>query len=255
MPIRSDYVEDVPATPEDVLAVIRDNHRHQCEYDGEADCDIVLSFDSTIRDWRLACDLVPSRELGRAMNKVWEIDRRDDEWQAVLEPAKERRLEDVCRLIAETARIPRVKPARIAGAECAPAAAFLAVRDLLAATGADIDEIAPSTPLAEYTRRFLGTFLRAGGLAPGALPTVTYRPPVVEDIACWTALSLMLLLLASMPVLLYTGWPWPLIAILVVVFAVKSLFAFAGLFLPREVRLGGLVTFRDLAVRLAEHAP
>jgi hypothetical protein len=43
---------DEPATPEFVLAVIRDIHRQQCQYDPEAQPDMSLTFDSTVAEWQ-----------------------------------------------------------------------------------------------------------------------------------------------------------------------------------------------------------
>lgn len=258
MPVRSECIEYVPATAEYVLAVFRDQHRHQCEIDREAEPEIDLSFDSTVAEWRLACDLLLWRKLGRALNEDWEIHRRDDEWEAALEPAKERRLRGVCRLIAATAEMPRLKAAHIGGVDCRPAGAFLALRDVLASAGVDAGEIAPSTPVAGYARQAARPFIEVSRLVPGALPTVTYRCSAAEDVACWTSLALMLALIGGViSAFTFTevGWAIAPVAILAVIGAMQLMFSVANLFPPREVRFGDLVTFRDLAVRLAEHAP
>src|SRR5579859_3193668 len=148
-----------PATPDYVLAVLRDQHRQQCHYDCVADPDAILTFETTVADWVLACDLVGWRELGRALNQEWGIDYPDATWHTVLKPAKERRLRDVCTLIAERARRPRIRPTQFLGRPCTAAGVFLTVRSILAEAGATADQIAPSTPLAEYTRRHPLIFL------------------------------------------------------------------------------------------------
>jgi hypothetical protein len=125
-----------PATPEYVLAVIRDMHRQQCQYDPEADPSSVLSFDTTVAEWRDACDLLGWRKLGRAYNQLWGISCSDAEWRAVLEPARQGRLADVCRLIASRAVRPLIRPSRLSGTGCVPAGAFLTIRSLLHEAGA-----------------------------------------------------------------------------------------------------------------------
>jgi len=60
-----------PATPEYVLAVLQDMHRQQCQYDSDAEPDVVLSFETSIAEWRDACDLLEWRGLGRAHNEVF----------------------------------------------------------------------------------------------------------------------------------------------------------------------------------------
>ena len=90
-----------------------------------------LSRASTIPEWREACDLLPWRELATAYNQLFQIECSPPEWKAVLVPAKERTLGDVCELLACHARIPRVREVNIFGAECLHAGAFLTIRALL----------------------------------------------------------------------------------------------------------------------------
>jgi hypothetical protein len=61
----------VAATPAYVLDVIRDQHRQQCGYDPMADSDAELTFETTIAEWRDACDLLDWRRLGRALDREW----------------------------------------------------------------------------------------------------------------------------------------------------------------------------------------
>ncbi len=133
---------DEPATPEYVLTVLRDMHRQQCQHDPEADPGAVPSFDTTVAEWRDACDLLGWRQLGHAYNQVWGIACSDDEWRAVLEPARQRRLADVCQLLAARAARPVIRPSRLLGNTCAPAGAFLTIRSLVHEAGAPAGEIA-----------------------------------------------------------------------------------------------------------------
>src|SRR3954463_16324567 len=86
----------VNATADDILAVLRDMHRQQCTLDPEADPTISLSHDSTIAEWRRACDLLPWAKVARAMSAYWRVETPKREWRKALEPAKERRLSGVC---------------------------------------------------------------------------------------------------------------------------------------------------------------
>lgn len=117
-----------PATPEYVLAVLRDMHRQQSQYDPDADRGAVLSFGTTVSEWRDACDLLWWRELGRGNNQLWGISCSETEWQSVLEPASQKSLADVCQLIARRAMRPVIRPSRLLGSTCAPAGAFLTIR-------------------------------------------------------------------------------------------------------------------------------
>ena len=166
-------IDFVPVTPEYVLAVERDLHRQACRFDYCCDGEIDLTLDSTIEDWRNAMDLLPARQLGRAMNEVWGIHISDRDWRAVLSPPRRKTLLDVAELISQHAVRPQLRPLAIAGTQCLPAAAFLAIKDSLAKAGADVSNVAPSTRLAEFARRYPNVFMcDVARFAPGAMPDV-----------------------------------------------------------------------------------
>jgi hypothetical protein len=236
-----------------VLAVLRDNHRQMCQFDAAADRCAFLSFASTVAEWREACDLLPWRELGQAFNQHWGINVPDVEWQATLEPARERRLEDVCALIARNIQRPEIRPTSMLGCTSVSAGAFEAIRSLLQGAGANAKEIAPSTPLAEYTRQYCQLFLGPiSRLAPGALPLVRIHTPI-QDAAAWGMVCGWL-----------GGWLYVVIgsichmSLLTLTGVISCVAAFvlpwiASQFtLPTSVEFGKLRTFRDLAVAIAD---
>lgn len=237
---------DDPATPDYVLAVLRDEHRQRCQFDPDADPRVVLSLDTTVREWRKACDLLKWwRDLGRALNAMWDVSCTDAEWYDVLEPAEERRLADVCRLIAARATRPTIRPAPLLGTTCASAGTFLTIRSLLHDSGAPAHEIAPSTPLAPYTREhpevFLGPVSR---LAPGALPPLRYRSHPLQVASLWGMFVSFVGLAVGQYFVMYS-------LALAVVALFSSCIALhwyaAKRLLPASVAFGDLRTFGDLA--------
>ncbi|MBI1322718.1 hypothetical protein GC170_05985 [bacterium] len=243
---------DKPATPKYILAVLQDMQRQQCQHDPEANPGAKLSFETTVAEWRDACDLLGWRELGRAYNQLWAIACSDEDWRTVLEPASQRRLAEVCHLIAARVARPTVRPSRMLGSTCAPAGAFLTIRSLLHDAGAPACEIAPSTLLAPYTRRFTEVFLGPiSRLAPGALPPVRILTPVY-DAAIWGILVAVVCLLvgacSGAHLLTVSG---------VVLFASAYALTWyaARCLLPASVEFGELRTFRDLAVVVAGGSP
>ncbi len=172
-------------TATDILAVLRDDHRHQCECDPEADPDIDLSFDSTIQDWRYACDLVEWKPLAIALNEHWKIDVPLSTWKPLLNPPKKQRLEGVCKLIAEHAAIETVVVPSIFGRRCVPAGVFFAVREILEREDADVRGFRPSSQLSSYStdhfRAFAGPISH---LAPGLLPAIKIDHPAYDRASC-----------------------------------------------------------------------
>jgi hypothetical protein len=239
----------LPATPEYILAVIRDSHRQQCQFDSEANPDVELTFETTIAEWRETCDLIEWSGLGRALDDIWNLGRADEAWRAVLEPDEERTLRDLCEFIAPGAVRPTIEALKILGATCLPAGAFLAIRSLLHDAGVDTDPVMPSTPLGEYARRHLGVFLGPiSRLAPNALPAVKVSTP-------WHNLCFACLLLAML-VLAGSFFIGPFATTAGVILGLTS---YAGLWIcallrPSKVIFGNLRTFGDLARVIAAGA-
>jgi hypothetical protein len=239
---------DEPATPEYLLAVLRDMHRQQSQIDPEADPDAVLTPETTVAEWRKARDLLGWRELAIAYNVCWGIACSFDQWREVLEPAARKPLWGVCQLIAQYPSRPRIRPARLLGHTCATAGAFLTIRSLLHKAGASAEEIVPSTPLAPYARRHTMVFLDAiSRLAPGALPAVRIRTPVHTTILGGALAGRVGLGLGG-----YAEWPLLTIAGGALFALCYALGSFAAHDLPPAcVEFGELRTFRDLEVVVA----
>lgn len=236
-----------PASPEFVLEVLRDNHRHQCAFDPEANPDGQLSFDTSVAEWRDACDLVGTQGLGAALNDVWGITIAPEAWKGVLEPPTSRTLRDVCELIASQAQRTLVLEAGYLGASSRSAAAFLAVRSMLLRAGADAATIRPSAPVADVARLFPHVFLGAiSRLVPGRLPTVTIRTPIY-----FVALTMFLVGLVGAAVFARRYPSLGLVAAMVAVLGVAGTWIASRFIGPSEVRFGSIATFRDLAEVIA----
>jgi hypothetical protein len=248
-------IEAVPASSDYVLEVLRDSHRHQCSYDPEADPSVELSFQTSVAEWRNACDLVGTKKLAEALNEVWGVAIAPAEWEAVLEPAKTRTLRDVCGLIASHAQRTTVLSAGHFGASSKSAGAFLAIRSLLVRAGADPSAIRPSLPIAEVVRRFPQVFLGPiSRLAPGRLPTVAIKTAAYKAALMMFAVALIGLIALSLARWLGLAGSYPtLAAALAIVAALGYLGTWiaARLVGPTEVRFGTIVTFRDLAEAIA----
>lgn len=249
------YFNQVPVTPEYCLAVIRDQHRQVSRFDYCCDSEIDLTLDSTIDDWRNAMDLLPTRGLGRAMNEAWGIKLSDRQWREVLTPPRQKTLSGVAQLISQHAVRAELRPVPIFGTRCLPAAAFFGITDCLRAAGADVSRIAPSTELAEFTRRHLVAFLDGvSRFAPGALPDLTVELPdddASNAIGC-IAFALWLL---SLGALLSGADAGPLAATALIVQLLGIVSSWSDSPQPlTSATFGELRTFRDMANCIANRA-
>ncbi len=159
-----------------ILRMLADLHRHQVQFDPEAEPDITLCASSTVADWRNACDLLSWRKLGRAINAKFGISATDTEWRAVLKPARRRALLGVCQFISERAKFPQLVPWGYFGASSLSASAFMSIRTALTEQGIDAVRIRPSTELAHFAALAPTTFAEfAARVAPRRLPTIRYE--------------------------------------------------------------------------------
>ncbi len=234
---------------------IRESMAHQCAVDPEAEPGVELSLDTTVAEWRAACDLLGTKRLAKALNEDWELTIPAAQWSAVLEPPKSRKLRGVCELIASQARRSEVSSVVHFGTSSKAAGAFLAVRSVLVKAGADAATIRPSLPIAGVAKRFPSAFLGPiSKLAPAELPTVAIRTPALDAASAVAGVGLLgLLALLVAGWLGFTRWRAELTTLFAVASGTGLLGAWvAGRFVePAEVRFGEIVTFRDLAETIA----
>ena len=155
-------------------------------------------------------------------------------------------------MIASRAVRPLIRPSRLSGTGCEPAGAFLTIRSLLHEAGAAAGEIAPSTRLGPYTRRFAGVFLGPiSRLAPGVLPPVRIRTPVYD-----AAILSLVVAGVSLVIGACTGVNLLTVAGGVLIASSYALTWYAArCLLPASAEFGELRTFRDLAVVVAAGRP
>ncbi|QEH32541.1 hypothetical protein OJF2_10180 [Aquisphaera giovannonii] len=243
----------VPATPEYVLDVFGNDHRRIVRCLAGQEPDRPLTFETTVAEWQTEIDLVASsRWIGRALNDIWQLGRPDADWRAVLEPARERTLGELCEFIASGARMRALEPLAILGRPCLPAGAFLAIRSLLIEAGADVEGVSPSTSLDEYVLRhrdvFQGPISR---LAPASLPIV-----LVHRNYSWHDAAVLGRRLGHM-----TAFVGKFLSPIVMMAGLLlALVSYVGSWItvppdPREwVEFGPLQTFRDLSYAVADGA-
>ncbi len=233
-------------SPLDVLRVIQDNYRHQVVLNPEAEPDIDLSWRTTVDEWRTACDLVSTRKLGRPVNEWFDILISDEEWSRALSPPRERRLRDVCELIAKHATKPVLRRVHSSGSDDA----FLALKSLLTTSGVDMSSVTPSTPLAPWVQQYASELIIAAGrIAPGALPVPTVREALIPKVSfAFACASVLLLIAAGMGGLV---WLMPVAGVGLGVGWISTIIA--SRMCRNEIRFGDLETFGDLSRNIASY--
>lgn len=235
-----------PATPEYVLAVLRDWNRIASGF-GEA-VPLDVTYDTPFREWE---DSLEVDDWGRggfagAMNAEWGTDIPAEEWDELRSGG--RTVGDLCRLVASRATRPVIRPWSHVGGSCLPAGAFLTVRALFASLGEEPARITPSSELAPYLSRHSGPVWQLfARLAPGFGP-IPNQPRYARLLGCC--------LVPLGFVVLVTAWGT----------GVQGLYAAGALLIGTALALDRLTvfwrfpdpairTFRDLAYCLAGQEP
>jgi hypothetical protein len=191
--VRRDMTPRHHPTPDEVLAIIVDEHRHQSQVDPEAEPEAVLTFDSSIAEWRLACDLLEWQGLGQALNEGWEMSLSITQWREILEPPRQRTLRTLCEAISLQAQIESLPERGLLGCRSQEGRALRTVRAVLLRLGMPRNEIRASTPIApvltRYGSRLLWPCVR---LAPNALPPIKHVGRM-HQLLVLTMLSLLLI--------------------------------------------------------------
>jgi hypothetical protein len=240
----ADYpVDEVPATPEYVFDLLRPGGvGSAARYDAVAD----EPAEAHVKTWWLQAtdELYDWYGIDVPLDEVLEFD-----------PQRRRTVREVCEFLAGRMTRPMIRPWRHVGGECLPAGAFLTVRSMLAARGANPNRIAPSTRLRRYWAWYGPTLLSAlHRLAPGRTPGRD-EPMPWRPFLCVTLPGALLILLTLLG---KAGVDIPVGLLLAEVFGGFAVCLFGMVRLQQwEYRkdLGDLVTFRDLAYRLAGQEP
>ena len=141
-------------TQEEVLEIFKEQHRLCSPLDPEADLWAEITPEMTIRDWRAANDLLGWKKLSKFLNQEFRIDISENEWRQTLEPAKIRKLIDVCRLVSKYAEKDIYEPITLFGRPCLKAGVFLTIKKNLEIKGVNVSELRPSSLLSEYLNKY-----------------------------------------------------------------------------------------------------
>lgn len=243
-------LRDAKSRPDDILAILRDEHRHQSAYDPGADPDAVLTLDSSIEDWRIACDLVGWRQLAAALNSQWNLVVPLSEWKELLTPPRIKKLRGVCELLSASSRPKEVVIPLVFGRPCPSVGVFFAVRELLERDGADVSQLSPSSLISTYSINHSRVFEQdISQLAPGTLPAIKIINPEYERASGFLTLA-MLLFFCSAIASFWLSYLW--IPFLIVVFVSAAWVNHVARHShPTSVTFGELKTIRDLCRSLA----
>ena len=144
---------------EEILEIFKEQHRLCSPLDPEAEPWTEISADMTIKEWRYANDLLKWKELSEFLNQEFRIEVSTENWYDVLEPAKRRKLGDLCLFLSRHAEKDTYEPRTLLGAPCLKAGVFLTIKKNLNNKGVDVSELRPSSSVVAYMNEYFSPML------------------------------------------------------------------------------------------------
>ena len=237
---------EVPATPEQVLGIFQDWQR--LELGRTPDDKETFTFNTTVCEWFDSADFLDWKTVSKGLNEFFTTNFAKDEWQAAMKPEKEKTLRDVCTLISSRAMLPALNEAKIFGASCKAASAFLALRARLQLAGVDAAKLRPSAKLDDFLRLHTQTMVNAiQKLAPGRMPKVKAKSNLAHRLFAWTALACLVVLVASE---IFSAHFLSATSCMALILSFIGI-AVCSHFPPARVQIEGLETFADLSHLIA----
>jgi hypothetical protein len=136
----------VKYTEEEILEIFKEQHRLCSPLDPEAEPWEEITAEMTVREWRWANDLLGWKKLSEFLNQEFRVQISPEEWYNILEPARTRKLIEVCRLLSKYAEKDTYEPKTLFGKPCLKA-------------GVDVTELRPSSSLSAYMDKYFSPIL------------------------------------------------------------------------------------------------
>jgi hypothetical protein len=146
-------------TTEEILEIFKEQHRLCSPLDPEADSWAEISPEMSIREWRWANDLLEWKALSKFLNQEFRINLPENTWYETLEPAKRRRLIEVCELISKHATKEYFQERKFFGQPCLKASLFLTIKRNLEKKGVNVSDLRPSSSFNEYLDNYFSPII------------------------------------------------------------------------------------------------
>lgn len=233
--------------PEEILELLKASYNFQTQFDPEVDSGQELTFKTTIEDWRLICDLLPSNDLAKLYHGEYELTKPLSELELLLKNERQNTLGDFCKYISENAVKEIINPITLLGKECQEAAIFKTLLSKLSKKGVDIKGIRPSSKFRPFFNKNYSELLSiTNRLAPGSLSVFEYESNKITK----TGGLIILLSLIFMAIFSFIwNFHWYLFIPIGIGLIINTV---GNKLKPAKDIIGGYDTMRDLIVGMNE---
>jgi hypothetical protein len=225
----------------DILQILNDFYNCQSEFDPEVEKGEVLTFDTSIADWTMICDLIEPRKLAKYYHDLFKLETPIADLEDILIHEEQNKLHDFCDYIAQNAPKQNVVPIISLGQSCETASIFKTLIYNLKNRGINTNNIKPSSEFIPLFNKFGGELLEeVNKLAPGSLTKFEYRDNKIVRTG-WSIIGIFILLIIVIPLIWHFHWGlMTLLGLGIIVVIIGKRFK------PEKEIIGGYSTMRDL---------
>lgn len=227
--------------PNEILQILIDFYNCQSVCDPEVDKGHILTFETTVSDWRMICDLIEPVKLAKFYHDLFNLRTPLADLEQLLLDENSKTLSDFCKYIADNSEKTEIKPIISFGQKCLTASIYKSLMNKLNIQGIDTNDIRPSSkfiPLFDkYTDAFMG---EVNKLAPGSLTKFEYRDNKIVSLG-WLMIGISLVALTMISLIWQFHW-----AILLLTGSGIITVAIGKQYEPETNIIGGYDTIRDL---------
>lgn len=163
-------------TKDDILQMLISQYKFGIEFDPVVIKGMDLNYESSIFEWRDACDLVDTKKLAKIYHKEFNLNRPISELENILEDEDNKTISDFCEYISENAEREKIEPIKLLGQNCTSASIFRVLKQKLTENGADTTELKPSSEINPFFLKYGGQlFNEVNRIAPRTFSEFEYK--------------------------------------------------------------------------------
>lgn len=160
----------------DILQMLISQYQFAIEFDPVVNKGMDFNYESSIFDWRDACDLIEPKKLAKVYHKSFKLNRPISEFENILTDENNRTVSDFCEYIAKHAERQKIETIRLLGQNCQTASIFRTLKQNLSNNGADTRNIKPSSEINPFFMKYGGLLVdEVNKIAPGTISEFDFK--------------------------------------------------------------------------------
>lgn len=187
---------NIKYTSEEILQILIDFYNFQANFDSEVGKGEILTFQTTIKEWRSICDLLEPDKLAIFYHKLFELKTNQADLVDILSKEDRYTLRELCDYIALNAIKEKISPIMSLGTSCQEAAVFKALKRKLEEKGIDTKDFKPSAEFIPFFKKHASDLVEViSKLAPGSLTNYKIKENIISRLGSFLFLIAIVFLI------------------------------------------------------------